>query len=440
MLFSLLHSNKLKSLTIIVAFVPPKQRHTDVSQLAKSIASDAYESGIPQFALERLIKLITQNNHLGQGTTTTLIKNLYPLESVSSKLVTQIVCCLGTAGNKPSPATQSLLLRWLVLVFDFLDERAHLSKLYAVLFNHLTISSLRKPLCHILSFITRRKHVKHFRIQALMELLRNTGGDEKELISLLKVYKNYYPDIIVGDIGSRRSGLIFKHPDPEWSSHLRALQEANSERVQAAQSSNFQVVHRGATKRGKMEVIVPNVHTSRVSRSHTSLEELRSVSHFVERIEKIELPNQIISTLGDNLAQKYIYLVHHETANRRLDDWLSGFLDDKLEHIEEGEEGDSEELTYLLSLAVDYVRYSKVSMSWLAVCQLLIYYRKSPLQSRPSSRDICHFGMVRTIEIKSFISWNIFRFNLMNLYGPISWIRYKIPYQMTLSSSISTHL
>ena len=405
-------------MTDIVAFVPPKQRHTDVNQLAKSIASDAYVSGIPQFALERLVKLITTNNHLGQGTTTTLIKNLYPLERVPSKLVTQIVCSLGTAGNKPSPATQSLLLRWLILVFDFLDERAHLSKLYAVLFNHLTISSLRKPLCHILSFITRRKHVKPFRIQALMELLQNAGGDEKELISLLKVFKNYYPDIIVGDIGPRRSGLIFKHPDPEWSSHLRALQEANSERVQAAQSSSFQVVHRGATKRGKMEVIVPNVNTSRVSRNHTSLEELRSVTHFVERIEKIELPNQIISTLGDNMAQKYIYLVHHETANRRLDDWLIGFLDDQLEHIQEGDEGESEELTYLLSLAVEYVRYTKVRMQDLLHSNLLICYRKFQLRLRASSRDICRFGTERTIETKFFTSWNIFQFSLMNLYEP----------------------
>lgn len=347
-------------MTVVVAFIPPKQRLSDASQLAKSIASDAYETGIPQFPLERLIKLITASNTLDQGTTTTLIKNLYPLERVPSKLITHIVCCLGTASSKPSPATQSLLVRWLILVYDFLDDKTHLSKLYAVLFNCLVISSLRKPLCHLLSSITRRKHVKPFRIQALMELLRSTGGVEKELVSLLRVFKNYYPDIIVGDPGSRRAGLLFKHPDPEWSSHLRLLHDTNAESIQATQSANFQIVHRGAVKRGKMEVIVPDVKTSRVSRNHTSLEELRSVSHFVEKIERIELPNQIISTIGDNLAQKYIHLVHPEAANGRLDDWLNGFLDDKLEHIQEGEDGDSEELTYVLSLAVDYVRYTKV--------------------------------------------------------------------------------
>lgn len=194
-----------------------------------------------------------------------------------------------------------------------------------------------------------------------MELLRNAGGEEKELISLLKVFKNYYPDIIVGDLSvSRRGGLFFKHPDPEWTSHLRHLQDVNTERLQVDHSSNFQIVHRGAVKRSKLEVVVPDVQTSRVSYNHTSLEELRSVNHFVERIEKIDLPNQIVSALGDTMAQKYLFLVQPEAANRRLDDWLSGFLNDKLEDIQDGGDGDQEELAYLLSLAVEYVRYTKV--------------------------------------------------------------------------------
>lgn len=341
--------------------MPSKQRHTDASTLAKSIASDAYESGIPQLALQRLIRLLTGSNHLDQGTITTLIKNLYPLDLVPSKLVTQIVCCLGPTKNKPSTATQALLLRWLILVYDVLEDKTHLSKLYAVLFNCLDMLSLRKPLCHLLSLMTRRKHVKPFRVQALMELLRNAGGEEKELISLLRIFKNYYPDIIVGDLGtSRRTGLVFKHPDPEWSAHLRNLQDANAERMQAAQPSGFQVVHRGLSKRSKMEVIVPDVQTSRVSDGRTSLEELRGVDHFIERLEKIDLPNQIVSTLGDAMAQKFLYLVQPEAANYRLDDWLSGFLGDKLGHIQDGDVSESEELSYVLTLAVFYVQYTKV--------------------------------------------------------------------------------
>ena len=341
--------------------MPVKQRHTDAGQLAKTIASDAYENGIPHAILERVLKILTANNNLDQTTCTTIVKNLYPLERVSSKLVTQVVCCLGPSKNKPSPATQALLLRWLLLAYDFMEDRTHLSKLYAVLFNYLDMISLRKPLCHMLSLITRRKHVKPFRIQGLMELLRNTGGEDKELTSLLKIFKNYYPDIIVGDLGmSRKAGLIFRHPDPEWSSHARHIQETNADRSIAAQQSSFQVVHRGIVKRSKAEAAVPDVQTSRVPHGRTSLEELRGIDHFIERIDKIELPNQIISTLGDRFAQKYLFLVQSETANARLDDWLTSFLNDKLEQIQDNEDDDPETLTYILLLAVEYVHYAKV--------------------------------------------------------------------------------
>ena len=101
--------------------MPAKQRHTDAGQLAKTIASDAYENGIPHAILGRVLKVLTTNNNLDQTTCTTIVKNLYPLERVSSKLVTQVVCCLGPSKNKPSPATQALLLRWLItarLVYD----------------------------------------------------------------------------------------------------------------------------------------------------------------------------------------------------------------------------------------------------------------------------------------------------------------------------------
>ncbi|KAL1999306.1 hypothetical protein VTN02DRAFT_4714 [Thermoascus thermophilus] len=343
-----------------VAYVPPKQRHTNVSDLAKTIASDAYESGIQPATLDRLIDIITKPNHLDQTTITTLVKNLYPVEKVSSSIVTKVVGCLGPSKGKPSPATQALLLRWLILIYELLDDASHLSKLYAVLFNHLDMISLRRPLCHLLSMITRRKHVKPFRIQALMELLRNGGEEERELLGLLRVFKNYYPDIIVGDVGaSGRTKFFFKHPDPEWSSHLKVIQDRNLERSATAGASTFQVVRRGGVKRSKVESVIPDVQTSRVQSHHTSLEELRGANDFVEKLEKIEPPDQIISAFGDPLAQKYLLLVEPEAATRRLEDWLESFFNDELERVGEGDDDKPAALSYVLSVTVDYVRYSK---------------------------------------------------------------------------------
>ena len=344
-----------------VSFVPPKQRYTDASRLAKIISSHAYERGLPPAELDTLIGILTKNNALDQATVTTLAKNLYPLEKVSSKVVSRVVCCLGPSKSKPSAATQALLVKWLILVYDYLEDRNHLSRLYAVLFDLLDMLSLRKSLCHLLSVLTRRRHVKPFRIQALMELLSDSGEDGRELLGLLRVFKNFYPDIIVGDLGGlrRAGGFFFKHPDPEWVEHMKELEQQNAERLKEVHASNFQVVRRG-TKRSKVEAVIPDMQTSRVSRNHTSLEELRDIGDFINKIDRIDMPNQIISTLGDALGQKYLLLVPSELAHWRLRDWLEGFLNHKLEYIRESTDDDPETLRYLLSLAVDYVRLAKV--------------------------------------------------------------------------------
>lgn len=369
--------------------------------------------------LTRLLKVLATKNNLDQGTVTTLVKNLYPQERVLSKNVTQVVCCLGPSKNKPTPATQALLLRWLILSYDLFRERAHLAKLYAVLFNHLDMISLRKPLCHLLSLITRRKHVKPFRIQALMELIQTSGGDEKELISLLRMFKNYYPEIILGELGRGRNALFFKHPDPEWSSHAKHLQDQSKERAQASSMSTFQVVHRGAVKRSKVAVVIPSLQSSRVSDKHTSLEELRDVGHLVEKLDKIELPNQIISTLGDAIAQKYLHLVHSELADHRLDEWMRSFLEDQLEMLREDEEDDPDTLATFLDFVVQYVSYIKVSTTNLTYTEQTLIYNRSfqPRFARFSGRTF-KYGTERITARPSFAYYNTLILSRLRLSGP----------------------
>jgi centromere protein I len=65
----------------------------------------------------------------------------------------------------------------------------------------------RPLLCHVLSLATRRKHVRPFRIQMLMELTRQ-AGNEPPLVGLMRVYKDFFPDIIVGDLTSGRASVF----------------------------------------------------------------------------------------------------------------------------------------------------------------------------------------------------------------------------------------
>lgn len=308
-----------------------------------------------------------------QSSSTRLIKNLYPASKVPSSVVSRIICSLGPTKVKPAPAVQALLLRWLILIYDELEEPAILSKLYAVLFNHLEMISLRRPLCQLLSLVTRRQHVRPFRIQALMELLRDVGDSEKELIGLVKVYKNHYPDIILGDVGGTvRGGYFFKHPDPEWSERLAVIREVNAsqesgKKDKTAAASSFKVVRRGGFKRTRKEVI-PEVQTSRVHETSTTLEDILSVDDFVARLEKIELPNQMVAVLQDPLAQKYLSLTSSRNARSRLENWLESYFADVMERQEDFEISADEptqeemvELKTVLQAVLGYARYSKVS-------------------------------------------------------------------------------
>ncbi|OAX80697.1 hypothetical protein ACJ72_04961 [Emergomyces africanus] len=353
-----------------VASIPSKQRHTNVADLAKSIASNAYDSGIPTHLLERLVTIISKSKHLDQTTITTIVKNLYPSGRVSPRTISKVISCFGPSRSKPSPATQALFLRWLILVYEDMEDQSYLSRLYAVLFNFLDMISLRRSLCHLLSLITRRKHVKPFRVQALLELMRNTGGEERELLGLLKVFKSYYPDIIVGDTypSTGRASYFFKHPDPEWVKQMRHVQEKAAAAGLTANDQNapqtFQVVRRGAVKRSRIEVVIPVVQTSRVKRDFISLEELRSASDFVQKLDRIELPNQVAAALTDPLAQRYLLLVKNEEAMRRLESWLDSFFEDEVDRTRAREEGeaeadDSEHLKYVFDALVGFVRFTK---------------------------------------------------------------------------------
>ncbi|EFQ97255.1 hypothetical protein MGYG_00296 [Nannizzia gypsea CBS 118893] len=344
-----------------VANLPPKQRHTNVAELVKVIVSSAFESGLDVDTLNRILNVIVSSRHLDQSTVTSIIKNLYPAERVPSTTVSRVICSLGAAKSKPSPATQNLLLRWLLLVYDSLMSQAHLGKFYSVLFDNLDMISLRRPICHILSLITRRKHIKPFRVWALLELIRNTGGDERELWGLLRVYKSYYPDIIIDDtaIPRRRATYFFKHPDPEWTAHMKMLQERAANSAPQSAPEAFQTIRRDGVKRSRIEVVIPVPKTSRVRPGFTSLEELSNVRDFVNKLDKIELPNQIASALIEPLNQKFLLLAQNKEALQRMESWLTSFFEDELDQLRE-ENSSSEELAFVLDNLVRYVRYTKV--------------------------------------------------------------------------------
>jgi centromere protein I len=89
------------------------------------------------------------------------------------------------------------------------------------------------------------------------------------------------------------------------------------------------------------------------------LEEIENVNDFIRRLEKIELPNQLVAVIGDPLLQKFLQLKSSDSTSRRIDNWLLDFFEDQLENSDS-----SEALILQMLVAVrDYTRYMKVLLT-----------------------------------------------------------------------------
>lgn len=96
------------------------------------------------------------------------------------------------------------------------------------------------------------------------------------------------------------------------------------------------------------------------SQDSITLEEIENVDGLVNNLEKIELPNQLISVLADPLLQKLMLLKPDATAEERINSWLETYAED----VVRGETTSVAELTSFLEILQGYVSATKVRPSF----------------------------------------------------------------------------
>ncbi|KAJ0379474.1 hypothetical protein COL26b_002319 [Colletotrichum chrysophilum] len=367
--------NQLVEDIVEASKLPAKKRATAIRPTVDKVASSAYENGLLPEPLNELIYLLTRPSYLDQGSLNALLKSLYPATKLSNDVVWRVVGCLGHGELKPSLNLQSNLLKWLIMAYHVIENPAVLSQAYAVLFNLLDTAAIRldcpgslteklkaltpsRPqLCHLLALITRRKHVRPFRIQLV----------DPALTGLLRVYKDYYPEIIVSD-ALRGRASAFKHPDMEWRERLDQIQRDHSQRtadVTGQPRNGFSVNHSALRARGRKGTNLPSVHTSAATENSVTLEEIDSADRLAQNIEKIELPNQLAAVLADPLLQKSIALKKDDAASRRVIHWVDAILEDVLNG-----NADDKLFNETMEILEDYV--TRVKLSLLKLYQNLI--------------------------------------------------------------------
>jgi len=78
---------------------------------------------------------------------------------------------------------------------------------------------------------------------------------------LLRIFKNYYPEIIVGESTKGRAAA-FKHPDPQWRARLEEIRRQHTERYEDGVRNGFAVNHALARQmKGAKLTGLPTVRT-----------------------------------------------------------------------------------------------------------------------------------------------------------------------------------
>ena len=79
------------------------------------------------------------------------------------------------------------------------------------------------------------------------------------------------------------------------------------------------------------------------------------MEEFVQKLEKIAIPNQIVAVIRDPLLQKYLQLNSSTDIERRIDNWLLTFFEDHIQTT--GSEG---RIVEMLEAILDYTQFTKV--------------------------------------------------------------------------------
>lgn len=226
-----------------------------------------------------------------------------------------------------------------------------LEKCYSTLFHHIDYQALRPHLCYLLCRLTKRRHVRHYRITKLMALRAN-AAPEAGVSALLSTYANFYPDLLFPELlggGGASSSAVgagpaagLKYPDADWIAavllaHARCTRRSQGEAVESddeveeENESGTRVVKKQrlsskAVKEGSAGeaavavglgaaatlIAIPNLVTIQPLNSaqkafgtHPSLiTELSSLRHLAHSLDRLVLPSQAAAMLGSGFGAR----------------------------------------------------------------------------------------------------------------------------------------
>ncbi|XP_071981880.1 centromere protein I isoform X2 [Engystomops pustulosus] len=278
----------------ITTKVSLKGNLTLIQHLTK-IESIGLKHGIPADGVDILLRLALSGN-LAESVNTRILKCLIPATELHQNCITSAVSLFCTGKSTTSTRCPSL--------------------------------------CHLLYLLTRKEHVKAYRVRSLLEL-QSRKGLQPHILGLLSIYKVFCPELVSLTLPSRIK-MYFRNSKLLFASELKIIAKNNSGdpvrdyRLGLGESMN--PPPRSVKRKWNSNPYVPvssstiwNSNSNSFSSRNTTcpMEKIQTFSQLLENILKLELPAQMGCVIQSPLLLNFINCINEDDSLLRLNYWLA---------------------------------------------------------------------------------------------------------------------
>lgn len=304
---------------------PKAQIKVETEIAVKRIEDFTHDDGLGQDQLLNLIKLAT-NGKYGDNVSSRLVKSLLPQGSVPSSAIVIIASKVCT--NKLSLNMKVLLLQWILMVFDLIDDLKDVHSMYGIFFNFLDSIMLCPHICHLLYYLTRKEDVLHYRVEKILAL-QSRMGIKPHLVGLLSIYNTLCPSLGILITSASNKKSWFKKLDRSWRERIKKVQNKYSAQVSVDSFIlSKMIVHKSSLSRKRKlghRINIPAIRSPSLT-ERISSEQLSSFKDLLDNIDNIEFPSQVACVLDSPLLQHVVSCNPDFTVQQRLKFWLNHSL------------------------------------------------------------------------------------------------------------------
>lgn len=365
------------------------QRNPNIKMAVDVIEQTAREIGLTPQHIDTIVDVVGCSK-LPKGLSHRLIKSLIPSSVVPQTSIVSCVSWMST--NSLQSDTKALFLRWILVVFNAIDDKQILHKLYSFLFLFVENTILRPHLCHLLYLLTRKDDVRMFRIRKLLQIHENCPLPQAYVLGVLSVFKLYHPNLVSISIAKSRK-VFFRKIDDNWSAAVRKVINVNGppriilDNPVCLLPQPTDLYYTPQVKKKKKSEVVPsvnflqrNVHVetnenettkfnaflSSQSKPCLPFSQIRSFDQLLKNLDRFELPNQMCTALKDRNIQHVVSALPDPVLSLRISYWLSHMLHEEFINTYKANEVRQEELLCLL------VELSEFLQEGLPVCEMFL--------------------------------------------------------------------